>query len=199
MKYIKALHGVFETAKDELLLLFQCVDDLVDLRIADLTVYARRFTITSSEGDELDMHGVELNLPRLPSESDANYRERLKDVRSARVVTPKYILEAVNKFLLRLGFVGEASIVEWFQPNNYSLNPGWFAVDLPLESKTGFFLNYSHMNYVGTTRNRKESFLSGNLSHLRALMLPDLSNMIFNIRASGVRFKMMVDGSEVIS
>jgi len=193
MNIIREVHGYFNTlTKGFLVAIFEASDELLTSFRNQIIIKARIYAITTAVGDELDLWGSDLDVARLTGESDSDYRDRLKVALQGKGVTKEYLQDVVNSLLAFYGFTGEGTIYEWF--DDTTLEKGWFKIDLPLESNTGFFCDYSYLDYVSTTRNRKECHLDDRDAPIRRLRLPDIRSLLNRWKASGIQYLVYVKG-----
>lgn len=160
----------------------QAVDELVD-----------DTTIGGAEEEWLTLRADDQGLARLPSETDAELRLRLRN--PERQLTPGAILDAVNG-LLATYTATEAVMVEWFYGSNFlgqmylgqfhfAPSPLAFVIFVPrvgdVPNLTDSFLGVS---YLGTT------YLGSGGVHIA---YTQLGKLLARQRAAGIRAWIVVD------
>jgi hypothetical protein len=195
MNIIRALHGYFASLTHGFLIgVLEGADDVLSSFSEQITIKTRIYAITTAVGDEIDLWGSDLDMPRFEGESDADYQTRLSTALQGKGVTKSYLENIINIFLTFLNFTGVATIEEWFE--TFDLEKGWFQINLPMESNTGFWLDYSYLDYVSETRNRKECHIDYADASIRRLRIPDIRNLLNRWKAAGIQYKVLVEGDE---
>lgn len=195
MNIIRSFHGHFASLTSGLFYwLMESVDDVLsdfrDQIIEKTTIFA----ITTCVGDELDLWGIDLDLPRLTSESDTDYRARLKLALQGKGVTRGGIEKMVNDFLGYLLF-DDCTIEEWFEVDD--LPNGWFRINIDRPAKAGMWLSHSFVDYVAETRNSKECHLAESDFTITKMRIPDIRKILNRWKASGIQYLINVGGKNV--
>lgn len=158
--------------------------------------YAACQAIKTSSGGDLDLWGIDFNLPRVTSESDSNYRTRLLEVYNGGGVTKPSILRIINAYIAILGTVAQASIYEWFDRGEYvNLKPFQFRLDLPLEADYGFVLDVSSLDFSRPTNEPHdlyEGFLGEGVTEFVYSRYYKVREYVNRFKAGGIKIVLSV-------
>lgn len=135
--FVSRLHSVYEKGDPNLLdfigglctVFVESQNTLDDLR--------GQLTITNGVEETLDGFGEDYAVERLPGETDASYRQRIKEAKLGRGVTRPRIRSAINRIL---GAGNECQIIKWNEAGGL-LPIFTFAIDLPTYDVEGFYLD----------------------------------------------------------